>query len=106
MWLVVFFSFIIRFFLDLDLDFPLFHNMISFGFGFLFRFFCSNLCTNAFITIERFSFNVFFLHSPSMYPVHTHKISFLALINFIAPCPRSELICVFKHSISHVWNLT
>jgi hypothetical protein len=38
-WLVVFLSFIINFFLDLDFDFPLFHNRISFGFGFLFRFF-------------------------------------------------------------------
>ncbi len=41
-------------------SFPLLHNMISLGFGFILDFFCNNLCTNAYIAIERFSFNVFF----------------------------------------------
>ncbi len=64
--------FIIRFFLDLDLDFFL-------------DFFCNNLFTSAYIAIEIFSFNVFFLHLPSMYLINTHKNFFLAFINLSAP---------------------
>ncbi len=87
-------------------NFRLFHNKISFGFGFLFRFLKINLFTNAYIIIEGFSFNVSFFHLTSIDLVHIHKISFLALINPSSPCPKSEPICILKHFISHVWNLT
>ncbi len=68
----------------LDLDFPLFHNL-----DFLLDLFCCNLCTSAYITIERFSFNVSFLHLPSMCLVHIHNVSFLLFINPSAPCHGS-----------------
>jgi hypothetical protein len=81
MWLIVFLYFIIRFLLDLNFDFFKFHNLEFFS-----DLFCTTLCTSAYIAFERFSFNVSFLHLPSMYMVHIHKISFLALINPSAPC--------------------
>jgi hypothetical protein len=59
MWLIVFLHFIIWFILDLEFDFPLFHNIIFLDFDFFLDFFGSNLCTNEYITIEIFSFNVY-----------------------------------------------